>query len=126
MADKQKYELEFLSKSSIPILYNRLSTASGLAEWFADDVSINKDVLTFIWNDNEQQAKVINKKVNKSIRYQWLDEPEDTFFEFRIEKDDITSDIALIVTDFADDDEIEDAKHLWNSQVGNLMRLLGS
>jgi len=126
MSDKKKYELEYIIKSLPKILYNRLSTPDGLEQWFADRVKIDEDILTFIWDNNEQQAKIIGKKTNDYIRFRWLDEDEDTYFEFRIEIDDITSEVALIITDFADDGETEEATLLWDSQVNNLMRLLGA
>ena len=126
MSDKKKYELEYLIKSAPKILYNRLGTPDGLEQWFADAVKIEDDILTFTWDNNDQQAKIIGKKANDYIRFRWLDEDEDTYFEFKIKIDDITSEVALIVTDFADEDEIEEATLLWDSQVNSLMRLLGS
>ena len=126
MSDKKKYELEYLIKSAPKILYNRLGTPDGLEQWFADAVKIEDDILTFTWDNNDQQAKIIGKKANDYIRFRWLDEDEDTYFEFKIKIDDITSEVALIITDFADEDEIEEATLLWDSQVNSLMRLLGS
>ena len=126
MSDKKKYELEYLIKSAPKILYNRLGTPDGLEQWFADAVKIEDDILTFTWDNNDQQAKIIGKKANDYIRFRWLDEDEDTYFEFKIKIDDITSEVALIITDFADEDEVEEATLLWDSQVNSLMRLLGS
>ena len=66
------------------------------------------------------------KKDGSHIKFRWLDEPEDTFFEFRVQKDEITSDIILIVTDFVDEGEEEESQLLWDSQVNNLMHSIGS
>lgn len=126
MSSMKKYELEYLIKSAPKILYSRLGTPDGLEQWFADAVNIDNDILTFTWNNNDQQAKIVGKKANDYIRFRWLEEEEDTYFEFKIKVDDITSEVALIITDFADEDEIEEATLLWDSQVNNLMRLLGS
>ncbi len=124
---KEKFELEFIIKTSPSILYNRLSTPSGLSEWFADDVNVKGDKYTFIWDGSEQDANLISKKDNKHIRLHWLDdEEEDTYFEFSINVDELTGETALIITDFADDDDKEDSIELWNQQVDQLKQGLGS
>jgi len=124
----KKFELEYIVHASSKLLYEFLSTPSGLSEWFADDVNITKDgIYTFFWENSEQKAQMISKKENNSIKYKWLDEPKDTYFEFRIEIDDLTSDVALIITDFAEDDEaVRSAKLLWDTQVNALLQALGS
>mgnify|MGYP001326138984 CR=1 FL=1 len=121
-----RYELEFHIRSSVSILFNCLSTPGGLSEWFADDVNCNRDVYTFIWNDSEQEAELISGSKNHYIKFRWLDFPENTFFEFRIEIDGVTNDVILRVTDFAEEDEVEDGKELWTSQIQTLMKHLGS
>tara|TARA_B100001142_G_C13976284_1_gene516896 strand:+ start:122 stop:493 length:372 start_codon:yes stop_codon:yes gene_type:complete len=121
-----KYELEFAIRSSVNILFNCLSTPSGLTEWFADDVNCNRNHYTFIWNDSEQEAELIKMSNNYFVKFRWLDYPDDTFFEFRIEIDDITNDVVLHVTDFAEEDEVEEGKDLWTSQIHTLMKNLGS
>ena len=122
----KKFELEFHIRSSVNILFNSLSTPSGLSEWFADDVNCTKDTFTFIWDGSEQDAKLLTISNNYFIKFRWLDYPENTFFEFRIEVDEITNDVILKVTDFAEEDEIEESKDLWTSQINTLMKNLGS
>ena len=122
----EKYELEFQIRSSVNILFNCLSTPSGLSEWFADDVNCTKNTYTFIWDNSEQEAELITVSNNYFIKFRWLDYPENTFFEFRIEVDDITNDVILKVTDFAEADEVEEGKDLWTSQIHTLMKNLGS
>ena len=122
----KKFELEFHISSSVNILFNSLSTPSGLSEWFADDVNCTKDTFTFIWDGSEQDAKLLTISNNYFIKFRWLEYPEDTFFEFRIEVDEITNDVILKVTDFAEDDEVEEGKDLWTSQINTLMKNLGS
>jgi uncharacterized protein YndB with AHSA1/START domain len=127
MTSKIKYQLEFPIRSSVKILYGILSTPSGLSEWFADNVNLKGDTYIFIWDGSEQVAKVLSKKNNQSIRFQWEDEDEDTYFELKIEVDDITNDVSLIITDFADDeDDVADAKLLWGNQVEELRSCIGS
>jgi hypothetical protein len=122
-----KYELEYPIHSSINILYERLSSLSGLSEWFADNVDVDRDgVYTFTWEGSQQNARLVSKKKNNHIRFQWV-ESEDEYFEFLIQLDELTGDVSLIVTDFADDeDDQEDATQLWNLQIDNLKHLIGS
>ncbi|MFT5970103.1 MAG: hypothetical protein ACI8ZO_000608 [Flavobacteriales bacterium] len=123
-----KYELEFPVRSSISILYNAISTPSGLTNWFCNDVNIKDKIYTFNWDYSEQEGELIKKKMNESIRFKWLDvEDKDAYFEMRIQKDEITNDVSLMIVDFAEDEEdLEESKLLWASQVGNLMQGIGS
>jgi uncharacterized protein YndB with AHSA1/START domain len=122
-----KYELEFQIRSSVKILYNCLSTPSGLSEWFADDVNCNRTLYTFFWEGSEQNAELISTNNNQSVKFRWEDHPDDTYFEFKIEIDELTNDVVLRVTDFADEnEEVEEGKNLWSSQVHALMKHLGS
>ncbi|MET2984614.1 START-like domain-containing protein [Aureibaculum conchae] len=128
MADKVKYSIEFIMHSSPAFLYQYLSTPDGLSEWFADNVNSRSDVYTFIWDGSEEQAKRLSYKTNERIKYKWLtDEEESTFFEFKIVVDALTSDVSLIVTDFADDeDEVEEGKMFWENQISELKHTIGA
>ena len=125
MAEKIKIKLEFSINCSPKILYNRLSTASGLSEWFADDVRVRGKKFTFVWGKSEQTAEMILHKENKFVRFSWVDE-DDTYFEFKILQDEITGDVSLIIVDFACEDEIDETRGLWNTHVTDLKHLLGS
>ena len=127
MEFSRQYTLEFPIRSSIKVLYKRLSTPSGLSEWFANDVNIKNGVYTFYWDGSEQSAKLVTKKENKFVKYKWIDsDVADDYFEFKIVVDDMTSDVSLLITDFADDEEdFEEAKLLWETQVDNLRGALG-
>ena len=127
MEFSRQYTLEFPIRSSIKVLYKRLSTPSGLSEWFANDVNIKNGVYTFYWDGSEQSAKLVTKKENKFVKYKLVDSDEaDDYFEFKIVVDDMTSDVSLLITDFADDEEdFEEAKLLWETQVDNLRGALG-
>ena len=123
-----KYSIEYPIKTSISILYKRLTTPSGLSEWFADNVNIKNDVLTFYWDGSEEDAIVLKKKKHEFIRYQWLDDEgeEERYFEFHIQVHNMTKDISLIVTDFAEDEqEKEDGIQLWDKQIDNLKNAIG-
>jgi len=126
---KEKFELEFLVNASAKIIYQCLSTPSGLSEWFADDVNIRDDVFTFIWEGTEESAKILTRKKDEFVKYQWMENfeaGEKTFFEIRIHIDALTKELALIVTDFAEPEDVEDAKLLWESQIDALRHVLGS
>ena len=126
MTDKVKYELEFGVRSSASLLYKYMATPSGLSEWFADNVNSRGETFTFIWGDTEEHAKLVTKKRDQFIKFKWTeDEDSDTYFEFRIVIDAITKDVALIITDFADEDELEESRLLWASQVDQLHGLIG-
>ncbi|MDA3819707.1 MAG: START-like domain-containing protein [Candidatus Delongbacteria bacterium] len=123
-----KYELEYTLNTTPKVLYTRLATASGLSEWFADDVKIQDDnIFTFIWKGSEQQAKLLERKKNECVKFKWLDdEDNDNYFEFRLSHEELTGDLALIITDFADDaEEKEGNTELWDAQIQDLRRILG-
>ena len=124
---KGKFELEYVLHTSAGILYEFLTSPSGLSEWFADDVNIHDGVFTFFWEGSEQKAKLLGFKEDKFVKLQWLDKPDGTFFEFRIERDELTGDISLIVTDFADEAaDLKTSKLLWDSQINQLLHVIGS
>jgi len=127
MSDKIKYELEFTIHASPQMLYNYISNPSGLSEWFADNVNSRGEVFIFIWDDSEEQAKLLSKKANDKVRFQWLeDEGEDYYFEIRIQVDEITKDVSLMITDFSEEDELEENKMLWDNTISNLKQIIGS
>ena len=127
MSDRVKIEIEYLLRTYPKILYNMISTPSGLSEWFADDVNIRGDMLTFFWDGSEEKARIMTKVKDQFVRYQWdYDEGEDAFFEFRIKIDALTREVALIITDFVDEDEEDSARNLWESQLEELRRVLGA
>lgn len=123
---KQKYQLEFEFRSSPKILFTSLSDSSGLAGWFADEVKTKDDLYTFIWEGGESYAKLVAIRDLQLVRFQWLDDTDGTYFQFEIKEDDITSDIALIITDFANPGEKDTSIKLWEAQVQKLRMLLGS
>ena len=128
MSDRIKFEMEFPIKVSQKLLFQYISTPSGLSEWFADNVNSRGEIFIFIWDDSEESAKLIRKNNNEKIKFQWLDDEDtDYYFELRIQFDEITKDVSLIVTDFAEDeDEVEESKLLWTNQISDLKMVLGS
>lgn len=129
MEEKIKFEMEFPIHASPQLLFQYISTPSGLSEWFADNVNSRGEVFTFIWNDSEEKARLLSKKSGERIKFRWLEDEEDEasyYFEIKIQVDDITKDVSLIVTDFIEEDEMEEAKMLWDNQISDLKQVLGS
>ena len=124
---KIQFEIEFVIQASPQLLYQYMHTPSGLSEWFADNVNSRGENFIFIWDDSEESANLVSKKMPEKIRFQWMDDEDtDYYFELRIQFDEITKDVSLIVTDFAEDDEVEESKMLWTNQVKDLKKVLGS
>jgi uncharacterized protein YndB with AHSA1/START domain len=129
MDDKIRFEIEFPIHASPQLLYQYISTPSGLSEWFSDNVNSRGELFTFIWDDSEEQAKLLNKKSGERVKFRWLDDEEDNqtyYFEIRIQVDEITKDVSLMVTDFAEEDELDESKMLWTNQISDLKQVLGS
>ena len=129
MAGKIPFSLEIDFHASPQLLFQYLSTPSGLSEWFADNVNARTDKYSFIWDDSEEEALLLRKKSNEFVRFRWLngdDDQDDCYFEMRIVLDEITKDVSVVVTDFAEEDEVDETKMLWESQIGDLKQVLGS
>lgn len=129
MDEKIKYELEFPITSSPSLLYQYISTPSGLSEWFADNVNSRGEFFTFIWDDSEEKARLSSKKTGEKVKFRWVDDENNDgeyYFELRILVDEITKDVSLMVVDFAEEDDVAESKQLWENQVSDLKHVLGS
>ena len=128
MDGKVRFDIEFPIHASPQLVYQCRSTPSGLSEWFSDNVNSRGEIFTFIWDDSEEQAKLLSKKSEERVKFRWMADEDDktVFFEIKIQVDEITKDVSLIVTDFADEDEVDEAKMLWENQISSLKQVLGS
>ena len=126
MAKKQLYTLEYPVRCSPQILYEFLATPSGLGEWFADKVDERDGVFSFSWNGSVEKAQLLEQEQDKYVRYRWLTAPKEEYFEFRIEKTEITNQTILVIKDFAEKKEIKDQSMLWDHQVKDLFHRLGN
>ena len=129
MSSKVRYEIEFQINSSPSLLYQYISTPSGLQEWFADSVNARDEFFTFGWNGSEENARLSLKKNDERVKFKWVyDNKKDTeyFFEIQILEDEITKDVSINVIDFAEDDEIDEMKQLWANQISDLKHIIGS
>jgi len=128
MSEKKQIQLEYIVNCSPKVLFNRLSTAAGLTEWFADDVRVKGNRFTFVWGETLEEAEKKIHRENKLVRYEWIngDSGNSEYFEFVINQDDLTNDVSLTIIDFAEEDEIEETVNLWDSQITALKHILGS
>ena len=126
MSKKQQFTLEYPLRCSPSILYEFLSTAAGLQEWFADKVDERDNVFSFSWNGTTDRAEVLESEQEKYIRFHWLHQPTDEYFEFRIEKSEVTNQTILVIRDFAEKAEVKDQSQLWAYQVKDLFHRLGN
>lgn len=125
MPEKVKFQLEFDIHVSPQMLFQYISSTSGLSEWFASKVTENNGIYTFSWEDSEEKAKLVRKKLDETIRFRWVDSPNETFFEMKIMVDELTDDVSLLITDFSESDNIEESKMLWENQISELKHVLG-
>ncbi|WP_126973050.1 START-like domain-containing protein [Gynurincola endophyticus] len=126
MSKKQLFTLEYSVRCSPTILYDFLSTPAGLQEWFADQVDEREGLFSFSWNGTVDRAEVLEKEEGKFIRYHWLHQPDNEYFEFSIEKSEVTNQTILVIKDFAEKAEIKDQTQLWDYQVKDLLHRLGN
>ena len=126
MSEKKKFTIEYEIKSSPRILFSFLNEPNGLTQWFADDVSIKDQVYTFTWDGESQKAKLLTIKENKLVRFKWVDDEPQFYFEMEILQDELTNDVALSITDFATEDAIAERKLIWDNQVEYLISVLGA
>lgn len=126
MSEKKKFNIEYEIKSSPRILYGFLSEPNGLTQWFADDVSVKEHTYTFTWDGEEQKAKLLATKENKLVRFRWVEDDPQYYFEMEIIQDELTNDVALSITDFAAEDAIGERKLIWDNQVDYLVSVLGA
>lgn len=126
MSKKQLFTLEYPVRCSPSILYEYLSTPAGLQEWFAEKVDERDSVFSFSWDGSVDKAEVLESIYDKSIRFHWLHAPKEEFFEFTIERSEVTNQTILMVRDFAEKKEIKDQSQLWDSQLKDLFYRIGS
>ncbi len=125
MAEKTKITLEYIINSSPRILYPYLLEPNDLAQWFADDVIYHDGIYEFIWDDETHKAKLVVAKENKVVRFKWIDD-EPNFFEMEIIQDELTNDVALAITDYAKEENVEDRKKIWDNSISYLQSVIGA
>lgn len=126
MSKKILYTLEYPVRCSPSILFEFLTNPASLQEWFADKVDEREGMYTFSWDSSVEKAQMIEKEQDKFIRFRWTHMQKSEYFEFRIERSEVTNQTILIVKDFAEKKDIKDQSLLWEYQVKDLFHRLGS
>jgi uncharacterized protein YndB with AHSA1/START domain len=123
---KQVFTLEYPVRCSPNILFEFLSTPAGLQEWFAEKVDERDGVFSFTWNGSTEKAEMLEMEEDKFIRFHWQHAPKNEYFEFSIEKSEVSNQTILVIKDFSEKKEIPDQKRLWDFQVNDLFYRIGS
>jgi hypothetical protein len=126
---KEKFELEFLLKTSLRVLDNMIGSPSGLSEWFADNVTVRDDMYSFEWDGAIEEARLLTRKMNSKMKFRWIedeDNGDDFYFEMNIDIDPMTGIASLKIVDYGFPEDIESAKMLWEQQVNDLKRIIGA
>lgn len=124
--NKEKFHIEYdMRNTPVAMLWSYISTAYGLKEWFADNARQTGKEVVLDWNGVEQTVQIVAIRTDKFVRYHWTEENDKSYFELRISQSELTDGTMLTVTDFAEPDDVEEAKDLWNYQIETLQRILG-
>ena len=121
---KQKVVFEYpLSATSVSMIWDAIATAPGLSAWFADGVTNSGKEFRFVWGKHEARvAELINIRQGTYVRFHWLDEEVGTYFELRILRNELTGAYTLEISDFAEVEEVDDVRSLWDSSIDALRR----
>ena len=123
---RKRFTLEYPMKASPDMLFNYISTPSGLAIWFADDVKVSNEIYTFIWQGSEERAKMVSRRPSKLTKFSWIDRPDAEFVQFEVVVDALTGDVALMITDFDEEDEHERDALIYTSSIDKLRSTIGA
>ena len=130
MAKKKKsklesIELEYIFRASPAILYQFFTTPSCLIRWYCDEVDINGQQFSFMWDGYPEEAELLESVENESLRFKWEESEAGAYFEIRMSKSPVTSETILEITDVIEPHEVEEQKLLWESQIKKLRQETG-
>lgn len=124
---RELVELEFFFKASLPLVFEYVSSEEGLIRWFCDAIIVRDEIYEFYWNNSSERARIIEYDDDKRVVFKWEDADDpDEYLKFEVYKSPVTNETIFKVSEFCDADEVEDTIELWESQVVELMKLLGS
>lgn len=128
---KHLFEADFEINASKKMLYPYISSASGMSQWFADDVTIDEDkVFNFIWDEEDHKARMVSHRTNNYVKFEFVADTEEdaedpAFFELRLEENDLTQTVFLKITDYSEMDDTEELYDLWEGLVDSLKDIVG-
>ncbi len=127
MSGLKKFTLEYEFKTTPKLLYTAISTPEGLSRWFADVVEVEDDIYSFKWKGSEQKARLVSSRDNDYVQFMWLDDAErEECMEMRIQNEPVSSELALIVIDHAEDSDLDFSQRVWDAQIKKLQRLFNN
>lgn len=130
MSVLKKFTIEYGFKTTPKLLYTAISTPEGLSRWFADMVISEEDIFLFKWEGSEQKARLVGFKENEFVQFQWLNEfdeaEKEECMEMRIHNEPVSSELALIITDHAEDGDLDFSQRIWDAQVKKLQRMFNA
>lgn len=119
------YTLEYVFKAKAELLYSYLSIPFNLSVWFADKVVVENEVFHFYWKDSKESAKITKQAFKKKVVFHWLERPGEEYLNFLIETDEITLSTMLTISDWDDEDQIQQARMMWDVAIDKLKKLVG-
>ena len=122
--DRKKFKVEFLFRASPKIVYSFLSTPDNLTRWFCDDCNLVDGQFSFDWEGNEEIAYLLVSQEDSYLRLQWEDFP-DEYLEYKMSRSEVTAETILEIIAFCDEDEVEEEKDFWATQMESLRRAVG-
>jgi len=118
-------DLEFLFRASPAMLYKFLTTPACLVRWFCDEVEITKSEFIFIWEGAEEGAELVEDREDECVKFEMDEYEDDEYLQFRLSKSPVTNETIMEIRDYCDEDEVDDQKQLWESQIERLRREVG-
>ncbi|RZS97748.1 START-like domain-containing protein [Cecembia calidifontis] len=128
---KNKFVADYQINTSRKILFPYLSTASGLSEWFADNVTINEDKdYIFHYDGEEHYARIVAMRTNYHVKFDFFDpnnseETDHSYIEFKIEENELTQTLFLKVIDYSDSYDDGELESIWENLVTHLKEIIG-
>ncbi len=129
---KQKFVGEYQINASRKMLFPYLSTATGLCQWFSDDVNINNidKTLIFILDGEERIAVIDSIKNNRYVKFRFLNEnekpKENDTLEFRLEINELTQSVFVRVEEFTETDDLDESYQIWDNLLSQLKEIIGA
>lgn len=124
--ERKSFTIEFLFKSSTTIVYRFLTAPDCLIRWFCDKADIDDNAYIYAWDGEEEVADIIEDIEDEYLKLQWEEaESDEEFLEFRMSRSPVTGETILLITDWADADEVEDQKALWTTQMAAMKKAMG-
>jgi uncharacterized protein YndB with AHSA1/START domain len=128
---KNKFVSDYQINASKKIVFHYLSTASGLEEWFADEVRIDEDKNYIFHFDGEDHfARLATMRLNSHVKFEFFDpknvETQDhSYIEFKLDENELTQSLFLKVTDYSSDYQEEELSAIWDSMIAKLKEIIG-